>query len=305
MSTQVFGSDGIRRMNWYGLKRPLAKVLRYPFISRVAAGITSAVAGRAVAERLPVPADTVSYFLASGEAVTLHSPHIDNVAKYVYWGGGRITSPADARVLHFVEKYVNGIDDFIDIGAYTGLFTLVAGTANKRVRLHTFELVPENQVLLLANLVFNGLYERTRAHLVGLSRNAGSMRVQTALGMASLASSVSLGSSFESGIVVNLRRLDDFKETLGPRVAIKIDVEGFEHDVILGGRELIASRRPMIVCEILDTATGHLEIERFLTLHEYDFFLSTDAGFEKRDSIVPTTQGRDWVFMPRGEIPSV
>lgn len=302
LSEDPFGSSAIRQMNWYGLKGLVSSVLRLPIPNRLASKSLNMFVNSNFAERLPVPVKSVDYLLADGRKVTLHSPEVDQVAKYIYWGGGVIRSPADARVLRFVEKLAPDLDDFVDVGAYTGIFALVVGVTNPNVRLHTFEVVPENHLLLLKNLIFSGLHERTRAHLTGLARQPGSIRVPPTLGMASLASSVSLGSLFENGLDISLRRLDDYLDDLGERVAIKIDVEGFEHDVIAGGRHLIASRRPAVVCEILETSVGHAEIEGFFRSIQYDFYLSTPSGFEKRSSIEPTREGRDWIFMPEGRV---
>lgn len=60
---------------------------------------------------------------------------------------------------------------------------------------------------------------------------------------------------------VNVRRLDDFIDVLGFVGFIKIDVEGFEKQVVQGGEKLIRSAKPIIVVEQKknESAYGHEE----------------------------------------------
>jgi hypothetical protein len=107
-------------------------------------------------------------------------------------------------------------------------------------------------------------------------------------------SSISLEMHFIEGVEVPVRSLD--MEGFVGRILAKIDVEGFEAQVIKGGERTIASLKPDMICEFLVGSGGIRYIEDFLRPLGHRFFISTDEGFQEREPIVPDSAAKDWLL---------
>ncbi len=228
-------------------------------------------------------------------------PVRDEVARTIYWGGGRCLSAADQYALDCVERLCADARTFADIGAYSGLFALVAARAQPELKAIAFEIVPENYLLVGRNIIENDLVGRVEARLCGISDKAGSMTMAPALNLERLASSMSVGSMFTSGVRVPIATLDEAIDGCEGPVVLKVDVEGFEANVLRGGSALLDRHRPDIICEILPRSADFPEIEEMLGVLGYRFFLFTDDGLKHCDHIDPTQDGRDWLFTARSD----
>ena len=226
--------------------------------------------------------------------MTLARPQVDQVAKDLVWGNGAPTSPADAHVLRFVERRSRGIALFLDIGAYSCLFSLVAAKSNPSANVLAFEVLPENYLLCWQNIIENDLVRQIDIRLCGIGNQAGAIVMPVRTGASSNPSSISLSANFETGVSVPVIELD----SLSPagRMLWKIDVEGFEWSVIDGARNTIAENRPDIICEILPSFPDASELQSLLEPLGYTYFIALDRGFEQRSDIVPSRDGRDWLF---------
>ncbi len=214
-------------------------------------------------------------------------------------------SKADQHVLRCIETLCAHAQTFLDIGAYSGLFALVAARSNPDVKSVSFEIVPENHLMLVGNIIHNDLIGRVDARLCGLADKPGWMTMPPALRLDRLASSMSIGSNFEAGVQIPLTTLDlamaDFK---GP-IVMKIDVEGFESSVLKGGQTFLETHRPDIVCEILASSTDHDEIGDTLGALGYQYYLFSDDGLIHCEQIDPTLNGRDWLFTMRRDLEDI
>ena len=147
-------------------------------------------------------------------------------------------------------------DTFWDVGANIGLFSLLAAkVVGPKGRIFSFEPAPDVFQLLCANI--RGL-RTIRAIQCGVG-NADSVATFAAQGVSSAASFVEevtkINQSFLPEIPirkveVNIRKLDTLvKELVEPNL-VKIDVEGFEFEVLKGARELLSTVRPTLIIEI-------------------------------------------------------
>lgn len=74
----------------------------------------------------------------------------------------------------FVELARRSCGDVVDVGANTGLYSLLAAAANRSVRVHAVEALPSVAALLRANLELNRpLVRRVRVHQLALSDKNG------------------------------------------------------------------------------------------------------------------------------------
>ena len=131
-------------------------------------------------------------------------------------------------VLHFLRR-----DDlFLDIGANVGTYTvLAAGVTGSSVM--AFEPIPTTHARLLSNLQVNSLNASVVALNIGLGAESGYLVFSADLDSENHV--LQTGMQIEGEITrVNVDSLDN---VLGGRMPtmIKIDVEGFETEVIRGG----------------------------------------------------------------------
>jgi FkbM family methyltransferase len=191
-------------------------------------------------------------------------------------------------------------DVFLDVGAYTGLFTLATAAVNPKLLARAFEIVPAVNAALLANIARNGLDERVIAHLEGIGDPATSMRVPSGEEGSALPSFYSSRMHFADGERVSFRSLDSVGDLLGGdvRVVMKIDVEGTENAVFRFGQRFLGRFHPDMLCEVLAGADGS-ELESLLMAHGYRFYLVRDDQLAAMPAIVPDLRFRDWVFSTR------
>lgn len=124
---------------------------------------------------------------------------------------------------------------FVDIGANVGVYTVLAGAVGARSV--AFEPVPDTYRDLLANLAINDLGERAEARNEGLGRAPGTLRFTTGEGPVNhvVGENEASSNTLELPVVTLDAALGDRTPTL-----MKIDVEGFETEVLAGARDTLA-----------------------------------------------------------------
>jgi FkbM family methyltransferase len=288
------------RQSWFGLKRPVKRFLSLA-VPHAAIRLVARFAPSLRSGRLPAPASVheVEGRVAGATFVMLDPARCEN-AKQLYWGGGRRPRADDRLALDTVVALAHDADVFLDIGAYTGLFTLAVSAVAPAVQAHAFEIVPAVADALVANLVRNRVEERVAVHREGIGEDGKTMRVPTGEGGSALPSFFSSRMHFDEGDLVSFRSLDSVAEMVpqDDRVVIKIDVEGTEDAVLGSGQAFLKAFRPDILCEVLPEADGAL-LDDLLGRAGLRPFLVTDSRLEERPRIVPDAGHRDWLFTAR------
>ena len=146
-------------------------------------------------------------------------------------------------------KHLHRVSTCIDIGANIGLYTCLAASHHKHVV--AIEPMASNLQLLYRNLVCNGFLD-VEVFPLGLSGEVGIKRL---FGGGTGASFVEgwAGAPARFYSVVPVSTLDVIVNTRfdGLPVLIKVDVEGFEHELLKGGeRTLRLDPKPMWLIEI-------------------------------------------------------
>lgn len=133
-----------------------------------------------------------------------------------------------------LEKFLNKIDHnvvFLDIGANQGVFTLVAAKNDFIKQIHCFEPNLEIAALLRMNLDFAGVLN-CNLHRVAISNQEGNV----SFSFSDEHSGTGHIADFETGVKVksvNFHYLNEVFADLAYPIIIKIDVEGFEKQVLL------------------------------------------------------------------------
>lgn len=154
-------------------------------------------------------------------------------------------------LLHFLRQ-----DElFIDIGANVGSYTVLAAGV-RQAKVVAIEPIPSTFQRLLDNIHINGLDKRVRAHNIGLGANNGHLRFSDQFD-----SMNHVVSDKEDQVVqavdVQVRTLDDLLADERP-VMIKMDVEGFETEVIRGGEAVFsAPQLQVLIIELNGAGTRY------------------------------------------------
>ena len=305
MSQIELSTSDVRRLNWFGVKPFIAKVLGSSPLNPAVQLAGRTILPQRIASRLPLNRRKVEYRLNDGASVELLDPLHDTVARDIYWGSGKPISSAERHKLSVFESLSKDAALFLDIGAYAGLFALIAARANGDLKAVAFEIVPENYLLLLRNIIANDLVGRIEARLCGLGAAHSTLVMPAQFGAASYLSSISLGSKFEQGVAIPVAPLDDQLEEVRGSVLMKIDVEGFEAQVFRGGEKFIRAHRPDIICEILPGADESCRlITDLLEPLGYRWYSFEDSGLTHQENLAPQSVMRDWLFRSRADLPA-
>jgi len=290
------------RQSWFGLKRHAKSLLSRSLPQAILRGTRRFVPVDRLG-RLPAPANVRSVTGdAHGVAFVMLRPDRCVVAKELYWGQGHRPRPQDQFAIEVFATLAERSDVVLDIGAYTGLFSLVSTAVNPTLQAHAFEIVPEVHRLLVENCVRNAVADRVHAHQEGVGAPEFVMRVPVGSGGSALPDFYSSRLRFDDGVLVSFRSLDATLDLVptGGRVLVKIDVEGTENEVFRHGQSFLATFRPPILCEVLAGVADPAELGSLLAPHGYRFYLVHEAGLASRPSLEPDPRFRDWLIAPQG-----
>lgn len=146
-------------------------------------------------------------------------------------------------VLHFLREE----DFFLDVGANIGSYTVLASGAVGAETL-CFEPVPKTFRHLLDNIHLNRLTDRVKAHNVAVGSEAGEIEMMADQDTVNrvITGETYAGETVKVPVVV----LDEILAGRVPKL-IKIDVEGFETQVLLGAmRTLVNPRLEAVLMEL-------------------------------------------------------
>jgi FkbM family methyltransferase len=144
----------------------------------------------------------------------------------------------EARYVEFVRKHVVPDGRLVDVGAHTGLFTLLVASLFRSA--DCFEPAPDCFDILEKNLSINSL-SRFTAHRVALSNADGEGHLDASAPLSGLAGLLS--GDAKNGVPthpVECRRLDSLNLVgAGELTLLKIDTEGHEPAVLDGARDTL------------------------------------------------------------------
>ena len=211
------------------------------------------------------------------------------VASDVFWGG-KFGFEKEMSIVF--SNDINENSTVLDIGAYTGYYSLVS--AHKGARVFAFEPSCQTRKMLFRNIALNRV--DVTVIPVALSDKDGYAELYTPTGTIDSGASLDgkYGGTREE---TRLTTLDAFVEFYGIQSidVVKIDVERHEPQVLKGGADTSARFRPIIYIEILrDTDTSTIEE----CLRGYKFEMLTNDGPELRSNIVADEKWRNYRCVP-------
>ncbi len=187
------------------------------------------------------------------------------------------------------SRFVEEASVVLDVGAYTGFYSILAAAINPRARVFAFEPHPRIAARLGRNLDLNENLDVTvLPFAVGRNRGMATFHV----GGPGLPSSSSLAPAWDGmyrSIPVRLTDLDSFAHDWGlERVdVIKIDVESTEQEVILGMPEILERHRPALFIEVLPQDPDRELSAHLLQMGYLLYYLTFDGPV--RENILAST----------------
>jgi len=189
-----------------------------------------------------VTEDYVAEFRSHGKAVKLAfadgEDHIANVVRNtgMFYEAEML---ADIEARTFFGKYA------VDAGAHVGNHTIFM-SAIMGMKTISFEPNPASFTQLKNNVELNGLENLCDLRAVGLGSKPGkASQIDGASGNSGMSS---IAPDRKGSVKVTT--LDQELKNLPSLDVLKIDVEGWECDVLSGGRKVIAEHKPLIYIEV-------------------------------------------------------
>lgn len=270
-------ADALRRSREHYYLSCMLSALTKP-VHRLTSGVARQI-------EMKVKRNGVAVRLPNGATMRLGRNAGVALASSLFWHGLEGHEPETSRILRF---FFERSACFLDVGANYGFYSVLAALWNPQLQVVAFEPLPSIFKGLQHNVSLNRLTERIHCENSGLSSHTGA---------ATLYLPASVGKDIESTgtlatnswqvrqnaepVKVQAVRLDDYEAQHPMRVdLLKIDVEDFEADVLLGMERVLRRDQPFIVCEILPRNREHKNerTRQVISRLQYTPYWITNAG---------------------------
>lgn len=247
--------------------------------------------------RLPVEGEfTVT--LPGGELFQYASVADDGIGRALYWQG---TGAWEVETIDIYYRLAKKSKVIVDIGANTGVYTLIACAANEQAQVYAFEPVPQVYERLSANVHLNQWQGRCTLQKIAISSSDGIVQFHIPHGAVPKSASLKIdGFRGVDGFVADVpaATLDSIcgDEQID---LVKIDVEGFEDQVLMGMRGILQRSAPAIIVEC-NFDGPFRQVEAILVEYNYSFFHLKLSGPQQVVHIQPDAEGhyRNYLCLP-------
>ncbi len=185
-----------------------------------------------------------------------------------------------------LQRFLKPGSVFVDVGANIGFLSLVAANiVGKTGRVHAFEPFPDTFEILEENKSIND-YDQLMTYDFGLGSATEIELIYPENENRGGASIVNHSS--EKGVGIKIKKLDDLD--FGQRInMMKIDVEGFEFEVLKGAEQTIKKDLPILIVEFSidrENTVESVEIYEWLLALEIYGFYKLKKGKERQSKLV-------------------
>ena len=159
------------------------------------------------------------------------------------------TGTYEKGTLYFIASCLNRGDCFIDIGANIGLMSIFASQCvGNPGKILAFEAHPETHELLLENIQLNKI-ENIKTFNFALGNETGKATIYDNWNVNRGGASLVIHAENSTGFEVDVKTLDEVIQNDFQPKMIKIDVEGFEFQVLKGAANTIKNCKPILIIE--------------------------------------------------------
>ena len=250
------------------LKRSIVRLLKHRVFGVPAAMACQAIGAEKLRRKISfecghvpstVQVDLPSHLADKGRFLMAGVGGLDQVARIMHWHGWDGYEKPMPDLFAATSRDTSCV---LDVGSYTGFFSMIAATCSPKAEIYAFEPFPTARGWIEKNLAMNHLADRIHIAPVAVNDEAGEANLYvptTNTGLMETASSLNAefrGMDHLDTIKVEMVVLDDYLEShqAGPVGLMKIDVESLEHRVLRGARKTLKNDRPYVFVEILEGA---------------------------------------------------
>lgn len=155
-----------------------------------------------------------------------------------------------SKFLEYINATLSSDIVFLDVGSHWGLYAIRAVKSDRIAEIHAFEPDKRNLAQLHANLMLNSMLDRITVHPIAASNYVGKVLFLNAIasnrGVSRMAKPEDTGDVVEVSCVP----IDQLLEYENRHIAVKIDVEGAEQQVVEGMADLLARNKVVAMIEI-------------------------------------------------------
>ena len=218
----------------------------------------------------------------------------DHIVDLLYFKGREYSELAELGIFSALAR---GSKVILDVGANTGLYSIVSAKANPDAKIIGFEPYPVNYARLQKNLRINGLLQNVSAVNLALGDSNDTIRFAVpAGGQICDVSSADVDFTKQhyqtwlsyKEIEVEQVTLDAFcqEQNFETVDLIKIDVENYELSVLKGASEALAKYSPVILIEIFVDEERRRFFEEVLKPNGYYCYLITKEGLVRTETLI-------------------
>ncbi len=199
-------------------------------------------------------------------------------------------------------------DLIMDIGANTGIYTILSAMKCTNGKVYCFEPNPVNLQRLKLNISINKLKNTfisesavgSQSGTTTLSVHANGSISDTSSVLSSFSKSSYGGKIAWQEITTNQLSIDDFvtSEELPQIHAIKIDVEGYEIEVLKGMTKTIQRYKPILLVESFIDKTKSAYLENFVQNNGYEVYLIMSDGIVRVEKQFNRKTGLNFLLLP-------
>jgi FkbM family methyltransferase len=183
----------------------------------------------------------------------------------------------EISLIDFIPKEIaNSLDCVVDVGANIGEWSIAVALLTSAKRIIAFEPVPETFAILRENTRH---YPQIKCINSAVGSNSGSLSINVS-SRSKLSSALLMNQSARNifheenndainQIIVPVTTLDDELKEYSEISLVKLDVQGYEPEVIAGAKEVLM-RTKVLVTEVTYTSCykGDMQIEAYIQLIE-------------------------------------
>lgn len=186
-------------------------------------------------------------------------------------------------ILDLIKKYASAGYDFIDVGANIGLHSLTASNSNSFIEIFSFEPEPNNFLSFIKNIGLNE-FNNIKPFCMGLGNvnTIISMNINEGWNKGKHSIKVNFNDR-QTKINIPVTQLDNFAQNINSnQLIMKIDVEGFEKEVLDGAKKVInQTDNVVLIIELLEEINGAnacQDITDFLIENNFNKFFKIDGN---------------------------
>jgi FkbM family methyltransferase len=213
--------------------------------------------------------------------------HGFEIENSLFWEG--VQGGWEKESVNLWKKLSKGSAVVFDIGANTGVFSLITASLNGDCQVHAFEPVNRVHEKLVRNVQLNGY--NIQCNEMAVSDHTGEAVIYDTMGEHILSVTVNKNLQEEGKNVkpvqISTIRLDEYirNKKIEKIDLMKIDVETHEAEVLQGMGEYLSRYRPTLIIEILNDEVGS-KVEQIVKNHDYLYFnINEDRGISQTDNI--------------------